>query len=106
MIKVSLIGKKCLALVIALAFCITITGCGSGLDGVYSDEMGIVKYQFKPNGTARMNTMGTAMDLKYKVDGNELRLEMMGGVSQIFRIEGDGEILVGPMGMTLSLQPE
>ena len=100
------IGRRLPALVIASLLIITVAGCGSGLTGTYTDEMGIVEYQFKPNGTARMNTMGTVMELEYTIDGNELHLEMMGGVSQILRIEGDGEALVGPMGMTLSRQSD
>ena len=92
--------------VAVFAMGLSLTGCSSGLDGTYSDQMGIVEYQFKSNGTARMSTMGTVMELKYKVDGDELHLEMMGGVSQIFRIEGDGEALVGPMGMSLSRQSD
>ena len=91
---------------LALALAAALAGCSSGLDGTYSDQMDIVEYQFKSNGTARMSTMGTVMELRYKVDGDEPHLEMMGGVSQIFRIEGDGEALVGPMGMTLSRQPQ
>lgn len=102
MLKLTAIKRSVLVAVVAIGA--MLTGCGSGLDGTYSDQMGIVEYQFKSNGTARMNTMGTVMEVNYKIDGEELHLEMMDGVSQIFRIEDNGEALVGPMGMTLSRQ--
>ncbi|MDT0496038.1 hypothetical protein RM530_01480 [Algiphilus sp. W345] len=75
-----------------------LVACGSGFEGTYTDEMGISQYEFKKDGTARIGAMGTVVEIEYEIDGDELRLLMPQGMTQILTLADDGA-LEGPMGM-------
>ena len=90
-----------IALLAPLLASLLLTACSGGLNGTYSDPMGITSYTFQPNGKVEMNAMGATMELKYEVDGNKVKFVLPGGAAQVLTINPDGSIS-GPSGIKLT----
>ncbi len=80
-----------------------LSGCGSKIDGTYTDSSRTVTYTFKSNGTVLMSTMGTEVELKYEVDGDKIKIQTapQGSASLVLTLLDDGSIQ-GPMGIKLT----
>lgn len=81
-----------------------LSACGSRLDGTYTDPMGISTYTFKSGGKVSVVTMGTEVELDYKVEDNKVKLITPQG-ALVLTLLDDGSIQ-GPMGITLSKLPK
>lgn len=79
--------------------CLFLSACGSGVEGTYSDEQGIIEYTFKSDGKVHFSTMGVETELTYKVDGDKVKIISPLG-NQILTLVDDGS-LKGPMGIKL-----
>lgn len=83
-----------------LAALAALTACGSGLEGTYRDETGMMTYTFKSDGTMYQTVMGTEMEVPYEMDGEKI---LIGGPEgrMVMTLLDDGSIQ-GPMGMKLT----
>lgn len=84
--------------------CLLLAACGSGLDGTYSDQSGMMRYRFESSGKVYAEAMGMESELKYTVDGDKVKIEVPGGGNMIFTKAKDGS-LKGPMGIALKKKP-
>lgn len=78
-----------------------LVACGQSLEGNYSDAMGMMNYRFSSDGKVSMGALGLEVQYEYEIDGNEIRVLMPEGASQVLTLLEDGTIK-GPMGMILS----
>jgi hypothetical protein len=83
-----------------LCFALLLTACGSGLNGTYSDQLGMTTYSFKPDGKVVLEVLGTATELSYELDGEKLKIVSPQG-NFIMTVK-DKDSIVGPMGMVLA----
>ncbi|MGH9712232.1 MAG: hypothetical protein ACRD5M_02925 [Candidatus Acidiferrales bacterium] len=51
-----------------------IAGCGSGVEGTYSNESGLAMLDLKSGGNAVFTALGTTNQCKYKVDRSKIGL--------------------------------
>jgi len=73
-------------------------GCGSGVQGTYSDPSGGFVLDLKSGGNATFTFAGQAASCTYKVDGKQLTLTCQGDTSPtVLTIQNDGS-LTGPPG--------
>lgn len=90
--------KKFLAF--ALFFCLA--ACGSKLDGKYSSSEGM-SMTFKSNGTVIQEMMGVKSEMKYELEGKDIRIGEKGTpAALILTLREDGSINV--FGQTLKKQ--
>lgn len=75
--------------------------CGSGIDGTYSDAMGVARYTFASDGKVTIEAMGLAQETAYVRDGDTVKIALpQKGASLDFTVGKDGA-LTGPMGVRL-----
>jgi len=77
-----------------------LTACGSGLSGQYSDNSGIMQYDFKTNGKVYVTTLGIQSAGEYEIDDDKVIIRGNNG-NIVFQIKED-DTLIGPMGLVLS----
>jgi hypothetical protein len=94
------IMKKIL-LIFVLSF--TLSACGSGLDGKYSDENGMMEYRFESNGKVYLNSAlglglaGFELEFEYEIDGEKLKITAPGKEGIIrMTLNEDGSINAAP----------
>ena len=90
--------KKYLSLLVFFAV-VFISGCGKSLSGVYEQVPGGkgmvdvgLSIDFVSGEKAYMSVMGVKTEVKYSIDGKNLKIENA-GVNQIMTIQDDGSIL-------------
>jgi hypothetical protein len=76
-----------------------LTGCGQGMEGTYSDQMGLTKYRFESSGKVYVSVIGMETELKYEKDKDKVKIIAPHG-NQIFTVNKDGSLEIG-MGMKL-----
>ncbi len=85
---------------LAVMLCL-LSACGSGIDGTYSDAMGVARYTFASDGKVTIEAMGLAQETAYVRDGDTVKVTLPGkGTSLDFSVGKDGA-LTGPMGIRL-----
>ncbi len=89
----------CLERGLLLSTALFLTACGSSLSGEYTDEMGIMSYEFKSDGKVYMTTMGIQVAGEYEIDKEKIIVEGPHG-NMVFERKEDQ--LVGPMGLLLT----
>jgi len=77
-----------------------LTACGSGLSGQYSDNSGIMQYDFKTDGKVYVTTLGIQSAGEYEIDDDKVIIRGNNG-NIVFQIKED-DTLIGPMGLVLS----
>jgi hypothetical protein len=77
-----------------------LTACGSGLSGQYSDNSGIMQYDFKSDGKVYVTTLGIQSAGEYEIDDDKLIIKGNNG-NMVLQIKED-DTLIGPMGLVLS----
>ncbi|MDH3298340.1 MAG: hypothetical protein OEM23_04160 [Gemmatimonadota bacterium] len=81
-----------LLFVVALAF----AGCGGGLEGTYSDEMGVVTYEFSSDGKVMITgPFGNAVQLDYELEGDRVLVKASEGAAQVLTITPEGHLDIG-----------
>jgi hypothetical protein len=90
--------RACGIRAVQLALLLLLTGCSSGLSGEYTDENGIMSYEFQTDGKVFMKMMGMQFAGEYEIDENKVIVKGPNG-NLVFEREGD--ILKGPMGLQL-----
>jgi len=94
--------KKFSVAAVVLAVCLT--ACGSGLDGTYTDPVGITSYTFKSGGKVALSTMGVETEMDYRVEDGKVKIDSPQG-TLVMTILEDGSI-EGPMGIKLTKRDE
>jgi hypothetical protein len=89
------------ALLALLLATLLLAACGGGLNGTYTDSMGVASYTFKSGGKVEMSAMGASVEMPYEVDGNKVKIKLPGGAAQVLTINPDGSI-AGPGGIKLT----
>ena len=70
----SMLKRKCLALLLAVIMMLSLTACGSGLKGTYYSE-GFVSQTFTFDGdNVTMSAFGINVSGKYKINGNQITI--------------------------------
>jgi len=95
--------RRAVILMAALAVvgCV-LTGCGSSIQGTYSDGPGSVLLDVRSGGEAKLSFMGDAAPCSYTVEGDKLNLTCKGDLGKVaFTIHDDGS-LTGPPGSFVS----
>jgi hypothetical protein len=87
-------------MVSVLAASMILVGCGSRLDGTYSN--GMASYTFKSDGTVVVNTLGAKVEVEYELDGKDVRIKAPNGVMILTLL--DDNTIEGPMGIKLTKQ--
>jgi hypothetical protein len=77
-----------------------LTACSSGLSGQYSDNSGIMQYDFRSDGKVYVTTLGIQSAGEYEIDDDKLIIRGNNG-NMVFQIKED-DTLIGPMGLVLS----
>lgn len=79
--------------------CFLIAGCGKSVNGLYTQvpgDKGLVdvglSLEFTSGDKAYLSVMGVKTEVKYSVDGKNIRIDNA-GVNQIVTIQDDGSIL-------------
>lgn len=85
--------KKMIPILVALT--LTLAGCGSKLNGTYGNNM--ASYTFNSNGTVVQETMGIKIEMKYELDGKNVKLITPQGSMILTML--DENTIDGPMGM-------
>jgi hypothetical protein len=83
-----------------VALVVFLSACSSGLDGTYTDDIGITSYTFKSGGKVAVSTMGIETELDYKVEDGKVKIGSPQG-TLVMTILEDGSIR-GPMGIKLT----
>ena len=83
---------------VLLTLLFLLAGCSSGLSGKYSDENGLMSYEFQSDGKVFMKMMGMQFAGEYEIDEDKVIVKGPNG-NLVFDREGD--ILKGPMGLEL-----
>lgn len=86
------------------ALALLLTACGSGLSGEYSDQAGMLQYDFKSDGKVYMTTFGIQVASEYRVDDDKVIIQGSNG-NMVLDMKDDGT-LSGPLGMVLSKHEE
>lgn len=87
-----------IALVTALAVAGGLAACGgSGIEGTYSDDMGVVSYDFGSGGKVLVTgPFGAAVEMEYERDGDRI---LVGGADssarQVLTITDEGHLDMG-----------
>jgi hypothetical protein len=85
-------------LVVTLTVLVGSAGCGSSVEGTYSDPGGAITLDLKSGGNATISFMGETAPCTYTVDGKKLALSCKGQAGKMnFTIQDDGS-LAGPPG--------
>ncbi len=86
------------ALLLALASLAVCAGCGSGVQGTYSDANGAMTLELKSRGSATFSFMGQTTQCTYTAQGGQLAVDCKGDAGKtVFTIHDDGS-LTGPPG--------
>lgn len=85
-------------LMLAAASVVLLSACGAGLNGTYGSDM--ASYTFKRDGTVVVDSFGSKVELKYEVDGKDVRISTPQGVLILTRVDDD--TIQGPMGVKLT----
>lgn len=87
-------------LIVALAA--LLAACSQGLDGTYSDQVGMARYTFTPDGNVAVTVLGSTRQTTYTRQEDTLQVAMpeVGAPPLEFSIEEDGALL-GPLGVRL-----
>ncbi len=89
---------------IVLIGCLVLAaGCGNDLAGSYTDNAGVTRYDFRPDGSARISVLGSTVSAEYTVDGKRVIVTSPQGTVVLRR---ESERLYGPMGLELVRQAE
>ena len=82
---------------LGIVLAIALTACGGGgMNGTYSDDSGIVSYEFKGNGKVLVSSMGQTVELQYEKDGDKIRvMAAKNAPAQVITITDDGHLDVG-----------
>lgn len=94
--------KQVLAVVI-VGLVSAAAGCGGGLSGTYADEAGVTRYEFRPDGSAQIDVLGTTVIAEYTLDGDRVLVTSPQGTVVLTRNE---DRLYGPMGLELLRERE
>ncbi|HRE18440.1 MAG TPA: hypothetical protein PLW86_15450 [Rhodocyclaceae bacterium] len=86
---------------LALFAAVLLSACGSKIEGTYSDQLGLVDYEFRSGGKVYMRTLGTETALNYSVDGDKVTIELPQGGNQVFTLLENGH-LQGPLNISLT----
>ena len=70
---------------------VLVAGCGSKLNGTYTNASGIAMLELKSGGKATMGLGGEAKDCTYTEDGKQIRLTCFGEQISL-RINDDGTL--------------
>lgn len=82
----------------SLVLALMLAACDGGMDGTFQDELGVSRYEFKPDGKVYMSTMGMTFAGTYEIDQDRITVEGPNGAIVLRR---DGDSLNGPMGLVL-----
>lgn len=81
-----------LVVVLALAGC----GGGGGLEGTYSDDSGVVSYEFQKNGKVLITSIGGTVELDYEIDGDKVKVRAAEDApAQVLTITEEGDLDMG-----------
>jgi len=72
------------------------TGCGQDFSGTYTDEMGVSEYKFH-DGKVTITVMGVEQNVKFKRDGNTLKIEVAPNTASVLTIVDGNTLSVGPL---------
>lgn len=75
-----------------------LAACGGGMQGSFEDELGVMRYEFRTDGSIVMTVMGASFEGEYEIDGN--RITVVGPNGRL-NLRRDGDALIGPMGLVL-----
>ncbi|HAO24761.1 MULTISPECIES: hypothetical protein [unclassified Methylophaga] len=78
-------------LIISL-FSLWLTACGSGLEGTYTDDLGIYHFTFEPYGKVMIREKGQMQEYEYRVDGDEVLIELSEEDEEVLVINEDGSL--------------
>ena len=73
--------------------------CSRGIEGTYSDSMGISKYEFKKNGIVIITSFGSMVETEYEIDGDKLKINGPKGTLVLTILENGA--IKGPLGLSL-----
>ena len=77
-----------------------LAGCSGGIDGRYSDEMGMSSYTFDAGGTVSIEAMGVESEVPYRIEDGKVKIGTREG-SMVLQVL-DENTLEGPLGMKLT----
>lgn len=86
-------------LLIVALLVVLLASCGSDIEGTWSDDRGLSHYTFGHDGKVVQSTMGIDVEMHYRIEGDQVRLQTPMGVVRMTRIDRD--TLSGPMGVRL-----
>lgn len=85
---------------LAAALCL-LSACSHGIDGTYTDAMGVTRYTFTSGGKVTIEAMGLSQETRYVREGDTLKVTLpQKGASLDFSVGEDGT-LTGPLGIRL-----
>ena len=90
--------------ILTMSWPLLMTACGSGLSGRYSDNSGIMQYDFRSDGKVYVTTLGIQSAGEYEIDDDKLIIRGKNG-NMVLQIRED-DTLIGPMGLVLSRSEE
>lgn len=94
---------KTLKLMLVLSVALLVSACKQQLDGVYSDQMEVTTYTFKPDGKMVISALGSQVfEATYEIEGNNIKIVVPSGQGDmVMTLMKDGSIQ-GPMGIVLT----
>lgn len=84
---------------VLLALLAAVTACADGLSGTWADAAGITRYEFYPDGRARITVLGASVPAEYTLAGDKVTISSPQGTVVLTRRD---ERLYGPMGLELA----
>jgi len=89
---------------LAIGALVLLASCSAGLDGTYSDGLGVTSYTFQRDGKVIMKVMGIETEADYRVEDGKVKLQSPSGTLVMTLLE-DGSIQ-GPLGIRLTKRAE
>lgn len=81
---------------IGVLVALAVAACGGGLSGSYSDDSGVVTYEFSRGGTVTITSgLGGTIELDYERDGDRILVKGPQGGNQVLTLTPDGDIDIG-----------
>lgn len=88
--------------ILVLAMVSAVVGCEAPFSGTFEDAAGITRYQFMPDGSAKVSALGSTVSGEFTLDGDKILLSSPQGTVVLTR---KADRLLGPMGLELLRQP-
>jgi len=98
----SVLVRRVIVLVVVSSSMLFIAGCGDSVSGLYTDDSGQFKFDFKSDGKVSVTLISDTKEATYTIKDKTVVVTVPGGEALSFAISDDGSLRsIGGPGFTL-----